>query len=600
LLFEDRISMNLPRQLLPIGSSLLGATAVVLIIAACSTTREIDPPPGFPDATTPDAGCVRCSPDLKQVLNGCEGSDDVVVEQCNPDQGCGNSGKCVDACLAAAQTLGSLGCDFWTVMPPTSLGEGQGNCLAALVANTWDRPVTISADFGSDPIDNIHDVTYTVSRNDLGPVYTPLKGPLPVGEVAVIFLSDEGEAGTNKIPCPKQPARNSAADLQGTGLSKAYHIKTDAPVSAYSMFAYGGAAAYVPAATLLLPASSWTTDYVAVSPFDFEPAKGRGRSHQIIATEDGTEVTVKPTANILGAPGVEGTALGMPKTWTLSKGQVLQVLGDSLSGSSIHATNHPVGVFGGALCSDIGSSPCDVLHQQIPPFAEWGTEYAVVPFRPRFASAEADTREQVPYTIVGGADGTELTYEPSRPANAPETLGSRETVTFITDKIFVVKSQDAQHPFHVNVYMTSAGYGGGQEGQYTLGDPEFVNVPAADQYLDRYVFLTDFSFPETALTFVRRKTKTGFMPVELECAGEITGWQPVGLSGEYEFAWVRLTSAFVPQKFAKGDCGYGRQEAHSKGTFAVTVWGTAVDASYGYVGGTGLRPANAAIPPPVR
>jgi hypothetical protein len=133
-----------------------------------------------------------------------------------------------------------------------------------------------------------------------------------------------------------------------------------------------------------------------------------------------------------------------------------------------------------------------------------------------------------------------------------------------------------------------------------IGDPDFVNVPPADQYLDRYVFLTDFTFPETTLTFVRRKTDAGFMPVELACAGEIDGWQPVGSSGEYEFAWVRLTSGFLPQEFAKGECSYGLQEAHSTGPFAVTVWGTGVDVSYGYVGGTGLRPINEAKPPPVQ
>jgi len=126
-----------------------------------------------------------------------------------------------------------------------------------------------------------------------------------------------------------------------------------------------------------------------------------------------------------------------------------------------------------------------------------------------------------------------------------------------------------------------------------------VNVPPTAQYLDRYVFFTDFTFPETALTVVRRKTAKGFMPVELECGGEIDGWQPLGSSGQYEFAWVKLTSGFLPQTFAKGKCGYGRQVARSDGPFAITVWGTGQDASYGYVGGTGLRPINEAPPPGV-
>jgi hypothetical protein len=592
--------MNLSRQLLPIGSSLLGATAVVLIIAACSTREVFDPPPDseFPDAVTPDAPLcgVHCSRDLKKVLSGCPGTEEV-VEQCNPDQGCGNNGKCVDACTASALAKGSVGCDFWTVTPP-SLNDGQGDCFAAMIANTWDRPVAISADFGSAPLD-ISTVTYTVSRDDRDPVYTPLVGPLPPGQVAVVFLAhDAASQATWRKNCPMPPALTFDTAVQGTGLAKAFHIKTDAPVSGYSMYAYGGAEAYVPTATLLLPVPSWTQNYVAVSAFDFGET-GRKRSLQIVANEDDTEVSMRPTVSVLGG-GIAGAAKGEVQTWTLSKGQVLQFVQPSLSGSAIETTK-PVAVFGGATCAFVPNTwACDVLQQQIPPFAEWGSEYAVVPFRPRIESFAPDAREQVPYSIVGAVDGTELTYEPSRPVNAPETLARGETASFITDQIFVVKSQDSKHPFHVNVYMTGSTFGGGFDGQYTSGDPDFVNVPPADQYLDRYVFLTDFTFPETTLTFVRRKTGADFVPVELECAGEIEGWQPVGSSGEYEFAWVRLTSGFLPQKFAKGECSYGLQEAHSTGAFAVTVWGTGRDASYGYVGGIGLRPINDAIPESVR
>ena len=138
------------------------------------------------------------------------------------------------------------------------------------------------------------------------------------------------------------------------------------------------------------------------------------------------------------------------------------------------------------------------------------------------------------------------------------------------------------------------------KGSFTLGDPEFVNVPAADQYLDRYVFFTDFTYPETGLSVVRRRTAAGFAPVELACGGEITGFQPLGSSGMYEWAWVRLTTNF-DEPLAKNGCSsYGRQEARSNGPFGLTVWGTATAASYGYVGGTGLRPINDVVPVPLK
>jgi hypothetical protein len=67
---------------------------------------------------------VHRSRDLKQVLRGCEGKEEV-VEQCNADQGCGNSGKCVDGCTASALTKGSAGCDSWTIPPPTLRERGR-------------------------------------------------------------------------------------------------------------------------------------------------------------------------------------------------------------------------------------------------------------------------------------------------------------------------------------------------------------------------------------------------------------------------------------------------------------------------------------------
>ena len=577
-------------------------SSVFFVVAACTSRDGFDEPTPTPlvspDADTPETvACgLHCSRDLKQVLTGCEGSE-TIVAQCNADQGCGN-GQCVDACSAASLEKGSAGCDFWTVSPDSPI-EGRGGCFAAMIANTWDRAVTLKAEFGPDTFD-ISRSTYTVARANDDAVYTLLDGPLPAGQVAVVFLAhDDTNHDEDSARCPASVTPAMLVDpLQhGTGMTKAFHISADAPVSAYSIYPYGGADTHYPTATLLLPVSSWTQNYVAVSPFDFGDTQRR-RTLQIVANQDATDVTIKPVGNIAAGGDIQGAATGIAQTWTLQKGQVLQFLQAPLGGSPIE-TSKPVGVFGGAECTELPTPYCDTLQQQIPPFAQWGTEYAVVPYLPRVTSFSPDAREQVPYSLIGAADGTVLTYEPSRPLDAPETLSSGQVASFMTDQIFIVKSQDSKHPFHANVYMTGSTFGSGN-GTRTTGDPDFVNVPPSDQFLDRYVFFTDFTFPDTTLTVVRRKTGDDFAPVLLECGGEITGWSPIGTSGKYEFAWVKLTSGFVSQKFAGGECTYGRQEAHSTGPFAVTVWGTGVDASYGYVGGVGLRPINDAVPPPVR
>ncbi|MDF2694625.1 MAG: hypothetical protein K0S65_3008 [Labilithrix sp.] len=588
----------------------IGIGAAVALIVACSSDRGTGfhrPPDLLPDAgesSPPDAmACGRhCSRDIKSVLEGCD-ADEHVVETCGVDKGCGE-GNCIEACQAVQLSKGSVGCEFWT-LPADDGRYGKGSCFAAMVANTWDRPVTVSADYGVNALD-ISKSIFTVDRAavDKDPTYTPLVGALPPGQVAIVFLAqapDVLDADGTACPPTVTPALLDDPLRHGSSRTNAFHLKTDAPISAYSIFPYGGASSYYPSATLLLPVSSWEKDYVAVSPSPF--GHQSRRTLQIVAGADETVVSIRPNVQIVSGNNVEGAPAGAVHSWTLARGEVLQFTQTSLTGSPI-STTKPVGVFGGAECAYVPGAwgTCDLLQQQIPPTAQWGTEYALVPFPPRTEGLGGTiVREQVPYAIVGAVDGTQLTYEPSRPLGAPETLNAGESVGFITDNLLVVRSQDASHPFYASVYMTGAQFGGGAaNGRMVSGDPDFVNIPPSDQFLDRYVFFTDYTYPETRLTVVRRKTKNGFAPVVLECAGELDNFQPLGTSGEYEYAWVSLTKGYVGQQIGQGQCAYGRQEAHSDGPFSVTVWGIGEAASYGYAGGTGLRPINDVVPEPLR
>lgn len=554
-------------------------------------------PGAFPDAGSPDAAAscdhLICSRDLRRVLRGCEGAD-TVVETCGDGLGCGD-GHCIPACESAALSKGSLGCEFST-LPPDDRIFNLGDCFAAMIANTWDRPVTITAELGDEPLDVSRSI-YTALPDGANTRYERVDGPLPPGQVGLVFLSeatDEIEY-TGGTACPRDvvPAYRGDPALHGTSLTRAFRLKTDAPVSAYSIYPYGGAKSVVPTATLLLPSSSWGKNYLAVSTATLfvettgseKPQYGlANRTLQIVANEDATEVRMLPSADISPIGDVHGAIHGQPASWTLSRGQVLQInQPKDLTGSAIES-NKPVGVFGGSECVNLPVTYqyCDLTQQQILPIAEWGHEYALVPYRPRIGIEDA--RDQVPWSFIAAVDGTELTYDPARPAGAPERLAAGERVVFMTDAIVSVKSQDAAHPFYASIYMTGHEMGG-------LGDPEFVNVVPSDQFLDRYVFFADFTFADTSLTLVRRKTAKGFAPVRLECGGEVTGWRPLGSSGEYEFAWVKLTKGHTPSKLADGrECGYGLHIAESDGPFGVTVWGIDVDASYGYPGGTGLRP----------
>ncbi|AKU98406.1 hypothetical protein AKJ09_05070 [Labilithrix luteola] len=541
-----------------------------------SDAGVVDPPPSCQG--------LRCSRDLKRVVDGCT---EAVVEECGPEKGCAK-GACVDPCIAAEVAKGSAGCSFFT-LPPDDPTYGAGSCFAAMVANTWDLPVTITAEYGAAPLD-LSQSLFTAEMNGTDVKYTKLDGPLPPGQVALVFLSESHPA---QSACPEGivGAFNGDPIDHGTTVTKAFSIKTTAPVSAYSIFPYGGAKAFFPTATLLLPSSSWTTNYVAVNGWPMtrdrfgEPIGAP--TLQIVASSDDTEVRMRPTADIYDGANVVGVAAGKTAVWKLARGQVLQITQpEELTGSPIESTK-PIGVFGGSRCTLVPGpvQACDILQQQIPPLSQWGSEYALVPYRDRFGG-QFERREVVPYRIVGAVDGTVLSYDPERPREAPATLRAGEVVSFTTDQLLVVKSQDADHPFYTSVMMTGALFNSGASAPND-GDPDFVNVVPTDQYLDRYVFFADYVYPETSLTLVRRKTAKGFMPVELDCLGEVNSFRPLGSAGEYEYAWVDLTKGF---NSASGTCGAGRREAKSDGPFSVTVWGMGYCASYGYAGGSGSRP----------
>jgi hypothetical protein len=154
-----------------------------------------------------------------------------------------------------------------------------------------------------------------------------------------------------------------------------------------------------------------------------------------------------------------------------------------------------------------------------------------------------------------------------------------------TGEAFVVRSQDPEHAFYLAAYMTGSSpeYGG-------RGDPEFVNVVAAKQYLNAYSFYADPTYKETSLVVVRAKTNGVFKDVWLDCAGQLTGFLPIGTRGEYEFVRVDLSRNGGPgDAFGDKVCQNGLQRMKSEGPFTATIWGWDFCASYAYPGGMAQR-----------
>jgi hypothetical protein len=476
-------------------------------------------------------------------------------------------------CNAVEALQTSVGCDYWAVQMDARFAADNG-CFVAFVANTSESQAKIAVTFDQTHVDlgAFAKIPVGSGRSLTYASYDPEAGLAP-GDVAILFLAGQysteppdGIATQDTLHCPVPAAIPEGAQLHGTGIGRAFHIQTNVPVVAYQMLPYGGGMAAVTGATLLLPTSAWDKSYVAANAYAASSDEfGLGPSMDIVAAEDDTVVTMVPRADVGAGPGVRPAKAGEVVSYTLARGEVLQFTqGQELTGSLVSA-DKPVGLFAGHQCSNtpVNTPYCDHAEQQIPPVRALGSEYAAVAHRPRTSAPEP-----TPYRIIGAADGTVLSYEPA--VGGPATLALGEMVEFTADRPFVVRSQDAEHPFLVLAYMVGADGVAAGYGVFGYGDPDVSRVVPPAQFLDRYVFFTDPTYPETNLVVVRKRGEDGFADVTLDCAGPLEGWAPLGQDGLYEFTRFDLVRHdFQPQ----GNCNTGRRVASSDEPFGLWVWG---------------------------
>jgi hypothetical protein len=526
-----------------------------------------------------------CDPQDKSKVWKCG----VPVFQCSSLETCQETGedgaRCVNPCVDTLGQDTSNGCEFYAAEMDVT-DEVAGVCFAVFVVTQWEtgEPARIEVTRGNQVLP-VQQFARIPIGNGPSLVYAPFNAAagLAKDQIAILFLSRDpaAENDPDRIAprrlagCPPGvvPAVVGDAALHGTGRGQAFRIKTNVPVVAYQMLPYGAGRARVTGATLLLPTNVWDTNYVAVNAYPAptlfsEPRAGP--TMMILGKEDNTQVTINPTRLIQAGGGLPSASPNVPTTYTVNRGEYIQFTQpQELTGSAILATQ-PVAVIGGSTLMDVPLDRfrADSAEQMLPPVKALASEYVAVRYRSRDRARE----ESVPWRIVGVANGTQLTYEPPQPG-APSLVQARQVVEFSAPGPFIVRSQDTSHPFYFASYMT-----GGQpyDGE---GDPEFVNVISPQQYLPRYTFFTDPTYPETNLVVVRAKdTASGTYPdVTLDCAGTLGGWQPIGTSDRFQFTRRDLSSGnFVGQ----GGCDNGVHtitatlaSPNARPQIGVTIWG---------------------------
>jgi hypothetical protein len=271
---------------------------------------------------------------------------------------------------------------------------------------------------------------------------------------------------------------------------------------------------------------------------------------------------------------------------------------------SVLASDAPFAFVGGSVLANYTSAtmmtpyaaPGSSLHQEIPPISMLGYSFVAAPYKSRFASLEP---ESIPYRFVAAVDDTKLTYDPDIPG-APQLLNAGKPIDFETTRAFHVTSQGSEHPFIVEQLMSICVENDTKpNGCYAaatccLGASEWVALPSPSQFLSSYLFYTEISYATTNLVFTRVRGATGFADVTLDCAGTLTGWQPVGTSGQYEITNVDLVRGGTNN----GKCENGAHAASSKSPFGLIIWGLDETSAYVYPAGLRGTPSNTVVVPP--
>ncbi len=363
----------------------------------------------------------------------------------------------------------------------------------------------------------------------------------------------------------------------------AFRIEADVPITAYQFQPFDNTnPVYSNDATILFPTHVLDGDYTAITA-DATLAgndafsssdDNTGAFVSVVATEDGTTVTLFPTA---------GLHPGNVTDVVLDQGQVLTAISSdrgaptfgNLSGSRVVA-DAPVAVFSGSVATSEPSANvaccADHVEHQMLPLTAWGSSYVAAPA----ASATGAGDDESMYRITGAADGTVLEYTPSAPAGAPTSIDAYETVAFVTDAAFSVRSA-GEEPFAISQFLLSNQYFPGFGSR--PGDPTMMLLAAVEQFQDRYVFLMPQGYATNFVTVVApmdaQVTLDGNGVPALTASGRINGV-------EYGYAHVSAQA--------------GPHVIESESPFGIIASGHANDVSYGYVGGSGV--AKIAEPPP--
>jgi hypothetical protein len=407
-------------------------------------------------------------------------------------EGPGIGGRDPVNCQEAAQFKTYVGCDYWPTVTSNLVQDIFDFTVAVANVGTETANVTVTGPNGVNK-------KITVKGGELGKVFLPwvaaLKGPKDTGVTASVLANGGAYHLVSDIPVVVYQFNPLEFKATGGEPGKNWSGCVKASPLAPECYSYSNDA------SLLLPSTAMTGTYRIMG------SKGFSRGGQgllpsyftVTGTADGTkvEVNLAPGGRVTAGGGIQAAPGGGTLSFTLDAGDVAQVVGGvgaafDFSGSLLKA-DKPVQVITGVVCMDFPTDveACDHIEETVFPAETLGKHYVVIkPTGPKANDVGHVVR------IYGNADGTELTYKPSKPAGCPSTLSAGEVVDCgeVNQNFEVTGDKE----FGVAVFQLGGAKADPDHDPNSLtqpqGDPSQSFAVTVEQYRKRYVFLapTDY------------------------------------------------------------------------------------------------------------
>jgi len=480
-------------------------------------------------------------------------------------------------CEVSASTGNVIGCDYVAIFPSMmDNGIGIGACAAVVVVNTNEQTLTLSVQYQGTEQVPYHSALIDGHGQSASYSALPSGDQVPPGVAAVVVLADPSPSGDDCLVPLTAPIVDHAniidVDTPVNGVGNAFRVQTSLPAVAYQMWGYT-VADWAPNNVIPLRAApSWVKQYTDVGTY-------------IPGCDAGGAEFATGNAWTAAVASVAGTTVSMPSAQngtisnTLAAYQLLNVARcNEFIGQTVTA-NNPFALWVGTAGLQVPSyADCEPTENfpalQVAQTADWGHTYAFA----RQDNRPPATDERTFMRIIAAADGTILTYSPSVPSGAPTTLSQGEMGTFWAYDPFVVSSGDANHPIFVVAHMVdprdfdsncleldASTYS-------TEGSNAMHAAPSVEHWGTRYDLFMPLNSPASELVVVRA---IGGNDVTLDCAGTITGWQPIDTAYEFTRVWISqdTNGTFNPVVYTSGTCDTGVHTISSVGSFGVTAYG---------------------------